>query len=302
MNNWYEPKGGRQSSHWNPCILPLLLSALWPARSGDTAVHRTKRGACHHALWETSTWTKRCCCCSVAQSCSTLCDPMDCSTRGFPVLHYLPEFAQTHVHWVDGQFNKLAISDDDHWREEINREMRESWGPLDQSGQERLPEEGTFKRRTEWQVGGRKREWGLWWLGGLVGWPCPGRGPVLHRLRVGSGGERWGACWYVWRWVEGVMNSPSSGWSWDPHGPERDAWLTQPPSLPPLLQDQLRMSAPRGTPRPLTNKAGNLLECGQTVVNCSILKSNSARQKNPHSIRFQSWDIFSISKSKEAEK
>ena len=29
-----------------------------------------------------------------------LCDLMDCSTAGFPVLHYLPEFAQTHVHWV----------------------------------------------------------------------------------------------------------------------------------------------------------------------------------------------------------
>ena len=30
-----------------------------------------------------------------------LCDPTDCSTPGFPVLHYRPEFAQTHVHWVD---------------------------------------------------------------------------------------------------------------------------------------------------------------------------------------------------------
>ena len=30
-----------------------------------------------------------------------LCDPMDVSMPGFPVLHYLPEFAQTHVHWVD---------------------------------------------------------------------------------------------------------------------------------------------------------------------------------------------------------
>ena len=38
---------------------------------------------------------------SVAQSCPTPCNPMDCSTPGFPVLHYLPEFAQTHVHWVD---------------------------------------------------------------------------------------------------------------------------------------------------------------------------------------------------------
>ena len=32
--------------------------------------------------------------------CPTLCDPMDCSTPGFPVLHHLPEFAQTHVHWI----------------------------------------------------------------------------------------------------------------------------------------------------------------------------------------------------------
>ena len=30
-----------------------------------------------------------------------LCDPVDCSTPGFPVLHYLLEFAQTHGHWVD---------------------------------------------------------------------------------------------------------------------------------------------------------------------------------------------------------
>ena len=40
------------------------------------------------------------CCCSVAQSCLTLCDPMDCSTPGLPVHHYLLEFAQTHVHCV----------------------------------------------------------------------------------------------------------------------------------------------------------------------------------------------------------
>ena len=42
-----------------------------------------------------------CICCSVAQSHPTLCDPTDCSTPSFPVLHYLPELAQTHVHWVD---------------------------------------------------------------------------------------------------------------------------------------------------------------------------------------------------------
>ena len=37
---------------------------------------------------------------SVAQSRPTLCNPMDCSTPGLPFLHQLPEFAQTHVHWV----------------------------------------------------------------------------------------------------------------------------------------------------------------------------------------------------------
>ena len=40
------------------------------------------------------------CCCLVTKSCPTLWDPMDCNTPGFPVLHYPPEFAQTHVHWV----------------------------------------------------------------------------------------------------------------------------------------------------------------------------------------------------------
>ena len=37
---------------------------------------------------------------SVAQSCLTLWDPMNCSTPGLPVHHQLPEFTQTHVHWV----------------------------------------------------------------------------------------------------------------------------------------------------------------------------------------------------------
>ena len=37
---------------------------------------------------------------SVTQSCPTLCNPMDCSTHGFPVHHRLLELPQTHVHWV----------------------------------------------------------------------------------------------------------------------------------------------------------------------------------------------------------
>ena len=38
--------------------------------------------------------------CSVAQSCLALCDPMGCSMPGFSVLHCLPEFVHTYVHWV----------------------------------------------------------------------------------------------------------------------------------------------------------------------------------------------------------
>ena len=37
---------------------------------------------------------------SVAQSCPTLCDPMNCSTPGLPIHHQLPELTQTHIHWV----------------------------------------------------------------------------------------------------------------------------------------------------------------------------------------------------------
>ena len=42
---------------------------------------------------------KLCYCCSVAKACQTLCDPMDCSMPGFPILHHLLELAP-HSHWV----------------------------------------------------------------------------------------------------------------------------------------------------------------------------------------------------------
>ena len=45
---------------------------------------------------------------SVVKSCPTLCNPMDCSTPVFPVHHQLPEFTQTHVHWVGDAIQKCA--------------------------------------------------------------------------------------------------------------------------------------------------------------------------------------------------
>ena len=59
---------------------------------------KAPEGRCYVTGLNTGLWG--CCCCSVAKLCLTLSDPMDYSTPGFPVLHYLPEFAETHVHWV----------------------------------------------------------------------------------------------------------------------------------------------------------------------------------------------------------
>ena len=42
------------------------------------------------------------CCHSVAKSCPTLCDPMDCGTPGLPVPHHLLGFVQVHVHCISG--------------------------------------------------------------------------------------------------------------------------------------------------------------------------------------------------------
>ena len=64
-NNWFIPPG------------PLPLHDFWPRSWSE----------CVFSL--------------VAQPCPTLCEPMNHSTPGLPVRHQLPEFTQTHVHWVD---------------------------------------------------------------------------------------------------------------------------------------------------------------------------------------------------------
>ena len=65
---------------------------------GESLHHPGPRGT---GCWlEPQTVLQTGCCCLVAQSCLTLCNPIDCSTPGFPVLHQLREFAQTHVHRV----------------------------------------------------------------------------------------------------------------------------------------------------------------------------------------------------------
>ena len=96
MAEWY-------AVHWRDCI-SFMCPSLWVVFT-------------FWALWIALLWTYMykdffehlfsillgiylCCCCSVAKSCPTLCDSMNCSTADFSVLQYLQEVAQTHVHGV----------------------------------------------------------------------------------------------------------------------------------------------------------------------------------------------------------
>ena len=95
--NW---KSGLQLASWRvpgergepSGVLAVVYTLLWELYL-DTGVFTYKKCI---ELYTSGLCV--CCCCSVAQLCLTLCDPMDYSTPGFPVLHYLPDFAQTHVH------------------------------------------------------------------------------------------------------------------------------------------------------------------------------------------------------------
>ena len=90
-----------------------------PGCSSVSPTARIPRRTLWHDLYSSVLWTEvvmvyqefielgasdsiKCCRCfsSVAQLYLTLCDSMVCSVPVFPVLHNLPEFAQTHVHWV----------------------------------------------------------------------------------------------------------------------------------------------------------------------------------------------------------
>ena len=74
------------------CSLPESLSLLFSSGTWSPGPNPDK-------LWELNSRNAHCCC-SVAQLCPTLCDPMDCSSLGLPVHHQLPELSQTHVHRV----------------------------------------------------------------------------------------------------------------------------------------------------------------------------------------------------------
>jgi len=85
------------------CSLPQTASSLSQPGQNKTLILHSSQSAYRvcSLLLQVELCLFNCCCFSVSQSCPTLCAPMDYSMPGFPVLHHLPEFAQTHVHWVD---------------------------------------------------------------------------------------------------------------------------------------------------------------------------------------------------------
>ena len=84
-----------KDEHWRIDVFELwcwkrLLRVLWTARRSNQSI--LKEISPEYSLEVQFS--------SVVQLCPTLCDPMDRSMPGLPVHHQLPEFTQTHVHWV----------------------------------------------------------------------------------------------------------------------------------------------------------------------------------------------------------
>ena len=132
-----------QCGGWLPLTFPQLLNAF--LRGSSCRLPKS---------WLCFTWAQKLafgkdlfpgsCFSSVSQRCLTLCNPMDCSKSGFPVLHYLPEFPQIHVHWVSdaiqpfhpllgrAKSRKHFISHGKDWEMSVSlcSLCTESWGNL----------------------------------------------------------------------------------------------------------------------------------------------------------------------------
>ena len=92
LHDYSLPRSGRQRSHTSP-ISSTSFTCLHMVSAIIFVILKTENLS--NSRLDPMTWF---CCCSVAKSC--LCNAMDCSTLGFPVLHHLLEFAQIHVHWA----------------------------------------------------------------------------------------------------------------------------------------------------------------------------------------------------------
>ena len=80
-----------------PAVHKTWVQSLTLPYVSNTSIYMVKSNPENTVAW-LSVLLLNYICCSAAQSCLTLCDPMNCSTPGFPVLHYFPEFAQIHIY------------------------------------------------------------------------------------------------------------------------------------------------------------------------------------------------------------
>ena len=83
-------------THMRPCSPLLEPPFTFLPHPSPLGCYRAPFEIPEHTANSIGYWS--CCCCSVTQLCPTVCDPVDYSTPDFPVLHYLPELAQSHVH------------------------------------------------------------------------------------------------------------------------------------------------------------------------------------------------------------
>ena len=85
-----------------PCLAPHILSFLLTTAVGTDEIPeaRTERSFSVSSYRSHFCWHQYVLFVAQSQSRVRLCDPVDCSTPGSPVLPYLPEFAQVRVRWV----------------------------------------------------------------------------------------------------------------------------------------------------------------------------------------------------------
>ena len=153
------------------------------------------------------------CCWSVTKSCPTLYNPMDCSTPGLTVLHYLPHFAQTHVYWVGDAIKESWVPKNwCFWSVVWRRLLRVPWTarrsrPVHPKGNQSW----IFIGRTDVEA-----ETPILWLPDAKNWLI-GKDPwCWERVRAGGEGDDrgwdgWLASPTQWAWV--WVNSSSWWWA-----------------------------------------------------------------------------------------
>ena len=92
----------KQNKNTNPIISRQDYHRTQPWPSEENQTNKNSAQISMHTKLAQTTGPKFSSFSSFAQSCPTLCDPMDCSMPGLPVHHQVPKFTQAHVHWVGG--------------------------------------------------------------------------------------------------------------------------------------------------------------------------------------------------------